>query len=62
LYEAGATYVITPHFLGGTHAAHLIEKHGLKRDDFVKEGAKDAHELLRRQMEGHKDVLHDRDN
>lgn len=60
-YEAGATYVITPHFLGGTHTAHLIERHGLKRDDFVKEGAKNAHELLRRQMEGHQDVLHERD-
>lgn len=62
LYEEGATYVITPHFFGGIHTAHLIEKHGLKRKDFEKEGAKNAHELLKRQMEGHHDVLHERDH
>ncbi|MFH1802416.1 MAG: cation:proton antiporter [archaeon] len=61
LYEAGATYVITPHFFGGIHTAHLIERYGFKRKDFEKEGARNAHELLKRQMEGHHDVLHERD-
>ncbi|MCA9485649.1 MAG: cation:proton antiporter, partial [Nanoarchaeota archaeon] len=61
LYDAGATYVVTPHFLGGTHTANLIEKHGLDRKEFVNEGAKNADELLRRQMKGHHDVLHERD-
>ncbi|MBU0466925.1 MAG: cation:proton antiporter [Nanoarchaeota archaeon] len=61
LYEAGATYVITPHFFGGIHTAHLIEKYGFSRKDFVKEGSKNALDLLKRQMEGHRDVLHERD-
>lgn len=61
LYEAGATYVITPHFLGGSYTAHLIEKHGLNKKDFKEEGAKSANELLHRQRDGQKDVLHERD-
>ncbi|MFH1290573.1 MAG: cation:proton antiporter family protein, partial [Nanoarchaeota archaeon] len=61
LYEAGATYVITPHFFGGIHTSHLIERHGFNRKEFSKEGTKNAHELLRRQIEGHRDVLHERD-
>lgn len=61
LYEAGATYVITPHIFGGIHTAQLIEKFGLKKKDFEKEGAKNAHDLLLRQKEGHKDSLHERD-
>jgi Kef-type K+ transport system membrane component KefB len=60
LYEAGATYVILPHFLGGHHTAHLIEKYGISKGDFSKEGHKNANELLDRQKEGHKDVSHER--
>jgi Kef-type K+ transport system membrane component KefB len=37
LYKAGATYVIMPHYLGGNHAAMLVEKHGHRRMDFSKE-------------------------
>ncbi len=62
LYEEGATYVIMPHLLGGVYTAHLIEKFKFKREEFEKEGAKNAHDLLKRQKEGHKDVLHERDN
>lgn len=62
LYEKGATYVITPHLLGGVYTSHLIEKLKFKKADFEKEGAKSAHDLLRRQKEGHRDVLHERDN
>ena len=62
LYENGATYVITPHFFGGIHTAQLIERYKFGRKDFEKEGARNAHELLKRQMEGHQDVLHERDN
>ncbi len=29
LYKLGADYVILPHFLGGNHAATLIERHGI---------------------------------
>lgn len=61
LYEAGATYVLTPHFLGGTHTANLIEKFGFNKTDFIEEGAKNAYELLKRQKEGHHDILHERD-
>ncbi|MBU1104063.1 MAG: cation:proton antiporter [Nanoarchaeota archaeon] len=61
LYEAGATYVITPHFFGGLHTAQLIDRCGFDKKEFVKEGSKNAHELLKRQVEGHKDVLHERD-
>ncbi len=37
LYKAGATYVIMPHYLGGNHAAMLVEKHGHRRIDFARE-------------------------
>lgn len=60
LYEGGATYVITPHFFGGIHTAHLIERFIFDKKEFAKEGAVNARELLRRQIEGHKDVLHER--
>ena len=62
LSEEGATYVIMPHFLGGAYTAHMVEKFGFKKKEFEKEGAKNAHDLLRRQKEGHRDVLHERDN
>lgn len=61
LYDLGATYVITPHFLGGVHTANLIEKHGLKFDNFKEEGKLNLKELLERKKEGHKDPLHERD-
>ena len=32
LYNAGADYVILPHFLGGEYTARLIEKYGANRD------------------------------
>ncbi len=60
LYEAGATYVITPHFFGGIHTAHLIERFVFKKKDFEKEGARNAHDLLKRKKEGQRDVLHER--
>jgi len=62
LYEAGATYVITPHLFGGIHTAHLIEKFVFNKKDFQREGARNAHDLLKRKKEGQKDVLHERDN
>lgn len=37
LYEKGATYVILPHFLGGRHAALIIEKNGFNRRKFLQE-------------------------
>jgi monovalent cation:H+ antiporter-2, CPA2 family len=37
LYSAGATYVIMPHYLGGTKLSSLIERYGLSRDVFERE-------------------------
>ena len=37
LYKAGATYVILPHFLGGSYASKLIDEHQLDMEKFNKE-------------------------
>lgn len=37
LYKKGAAYVIMPHYLGGNHAAMLVEKHGHSRLRFSRE-------------------------
>ncbi len=37
LYREGASYVIMPHFIGGNHAALLVEKHGHSRLKFGQE-------------------------
>ena len=41
LYESGATYVITPHFLGGKFASMLISKYGFDVEKFI--GEKEKH-------------------
>jgi len=41
LYEAGANYVILPHFLGGQHTSLLIERFSGDEDELVK--IKEAH-------------------
>jgi len=61
LYKAGATYVITPHFLGGAHTAHLLDRFGFDKANYRKEGVRGERELRERQREGHKDILHERD-
>ncbi|MFA9288309.1 MAG: cation:proton antiporter [Weeksellaceae bacterium] len=40
LYEAGASYVIMPHYIGAIHATKLIEKHGTDHNKFKEEQAK----------------------
>jgi len=37
LYDAGATYVVMPHFLGGKHTSMMLENFGLDIDKFLKE-------------------------
>lgn len=37
LYEAGATYVIMPHQIGGKHTSMIIENYGLNLKKFLKE-------------------------
>jgi len=53
LYEAGATYVITPHFLGGKYASMLISKFGFDIEKFVSEKEKHIKELEKRRELGH---------
>lgn len=53
LYEIGATYVITPHFLGGDHVAKLLEEYDEDKKKFEKEGKKAKKRLIQRKREGH---------
>jgi len=53
LYDAGATYVITPHFLGGKYASMLISKYGFDAAKFISEKEKHLKELQKRYELGH---------
>jgi len=59
-YEAGATYVITPHFLGGLHTSNLIEKSKLDKREFETIGKHNLVELKKRQKQGHRLPEHSR--
>ena len=37
LYEAGATYVLLPHFLGGNYVSKMVKEYGLNIDKYLKE-------------------------
>lgn len=45
LYELGATYVITPQFLGGYHTSMLIEEYGVDLGKFLLEKARHVKHL-----------------
>lgn len=45
LYEAGASYVIMPHFIGGHHTSTIIESHGFDIRKFMDEKIKHLEEL-----------------
>ncbi|MDP7282425.1 MAG: cation:proton antiporter [Candidatus Undinarchaeales archaeon] len=53
LYEAGASYVVMPHFLGGHHASVMIEEHGLNLNKFLKEKVKHIKDLETRKSIDH---------
>lgn len=53
LYEDGATYVITPHFLGGKYASMLISKYGFEMNKFLAEREKHLKDLAKRQETGY---------
>lgn len=53
LYQAGAAYVILPHFLGGYYTAEMIKKHGLRKTSFEKEKKKHQKYLDHRRTLGH---------
>jgi Trk K+ transport system NAD-binding subunit len=61
LYDAGATYVLMPHFLGGEYASSLIERYGLSVDDFLKEKIKHLEHLRTRKALGHEHPRHERE-
>jgi Kef-type K+ transport system membrane component KefB/voltage-gated potassium channel Kch len=50
LYEAGASYVVMPHFLGARHAAHMISKHGLNAEEFEHERQAHLVKLAKREV------------
>ena len=53
LYDAGATYVIMPHFLGGSHASTMIEDNELSLSGFLKEKVAHIEHLKMRKEMGH---------
>jgi len=53
LYDHGATYVIMPHFLGGSHASMMIHKHGLNLNEFLNEKRKHLRQLKTRKKLGY---------
>jgi len=59
LYEAGATYVIMPHFLGGKHFSTMIEKNKLSMSKFLKEKIAHMDHLNNRKDLGHKHPRHE---
>lgn len=53
LYDEGATYVIMPHFLGGSHASMMINKYGLNLNKFLDEKKKHLKQLKTRRELGY---------
>jgi len=53
LYNHGATYVIMPHFLGGSHASMMISKYGIHVNKFLEEKKKHLKQLKRKEELDH---------
>lgn len=53
LYDAGATYVIMPHFLGGRHFSTMIEENELSMDHFLQEKIAHLEHIKARKDLGH---------
>jgi Kef-type K+ transport system membrane component KefB len=53
LYKLGATYVIMPHFLGGSHASKMIDEYQLDIDKFLREKEKHRKYLRNKKRLGH---------
>jgi len=54
LYNKGATYVLTPHFLGGDYISKMIKELKLSEDKYSKEKQKHIKMLMERKRLGHK--------
>ena len=48
IYKSGATYVIMPHFLGGSYASKMIDKYKLDINKFIKEKKKHIKHLKKK--------------
>lgn len=58
LYDAGADYVILPHFLGGEHVSVLIEEYSIDVAKLLKTRLKHIKELHHRRFLGHEHPKH----
>ena len=58
LYDAGADYVILPHFLGGEHVSILIEEFKENINKVIENKLKHIKELKHRQTIGHEHPKH----
>ncbi len=58
LYEAGADYVILPHFLGGDHVSMLIESFANDFDKVLETRLRHIRELSSRKNIGHEHPMH----
>jgi Kef-type K+ transport system membrane component KefB len=58
LYDAGADYVILPHFLGGEHVSVLIEEFSINIGKIIENKLKHIKELRHRQSIGHEHPKH----
>ncbi|MBN1386030.1 cation:proton antiporter [Candidatus Woesearchaeota archaeon] len=59
LYDAGATYVIMPHFLGGKHFSTMIEKNRMSMNKFLKEKIIHIENIGHRKGMGHEHPMHE---
>lgn len=59
LYQAGATYVLMPHFLGGQYTSMMINKYGLEVSKFLEERKKQIEYLKKRKILGHEHPMHE---
>jgi len=53
LYDKGATYVIMPHFLGGSHASKMIDEYKIDINKFLDEKKKHLEQLKTKIRLGH---------
>lgn len=60
LYDAGADYVILPHFLGGEHVSLILETFGSNLRKVIENRVKHVEELKKRHALGHKHPAHEK--
>lgn len=59
LYSQGATYVMMPHFLGGSYISTMIEKNKLSMQRFLKEKMVHLSRLQKKKSMGHEHPKHE---